>query len=68
MPDGFELDHEWVGTREHDQMDIAAAEVSGVALRSEYLWGHEFLENKQNPAQELWSAVQECLSYMAGGS
>jgi hypothetical protein len=52
MPDGFELDHEWVGTREHDQMDIAAAEVSGVALRSEYLWGHELERGCQSGCQE----------------
>jgi hypothetical protein len=41
MLDGFELNLGLVGTREDVQMDMTAAEVSGVALRSEYLWGHE---------------------------
>lgn len=67
MLDGFELNLGLVGTREDVQMDMTAAEVSGVALHSEYLWGHKFLEGNQCPAQDLWNFVQECPPHMAGG-
>ena len=43
VPGGFEPNLEWVGVQEyvHVQMDMTAAEVSGVALRSECLRAHE---------------------------
>jgi hypothetical protein len=66
-PDGFEPNLEWVGTREDVQMDMAAAEVSGVVLRSEYLWGHDFLEGKQYHAHDLGNFLQKCPSHTAGG-